>query len=502
MSEFFRALSIAGAAQPAPRPDLGPGPMERALEGVGAVNSFLNNIVWGWPALILLAFVGVFMTCRTRFFQVSHFGHWIRETIGAVLRKDVSGHTQDKSISQFQALCTALAATVGTGNIAGITTAVTLGGAGAIFWLWVSALLGMATKYSEVLLSVKFRERNAQGDWVGGPMYYIKNGLGKNWKWLGVIFCIFGGLASFGIGNAVQVGNITDSINTAIQAFVPAAAESRNMINIVLAIILMIIVGVVLIGGIKRIGAVTEKLVPVMSAIYILACLAVVLFNIGEIPRVFGMIFQGAFSPEAVTGGAAGIGVKLCITWGVKRGVFSNEAGLGSAPIAHAASSESNPVKQGLYGIFEVFMDTIVICTLSGLTLLLTLDASTLNYGVAGSTSLNAMALGTVFGGKAGALVIAIGLSLFALSTALSWGLYGTRCWEFLLGEKAVKPYQIIYTLVVLISATMSLDLAWDIADTLNGLMAIPNLIGLILLCPVVFKLTKEYFDNEKQLRR
>ena len=267
-------------------------------------------------------------------------------------------------------------------------------------------------------------------------------------------------------------------------------------INVVLAVILMIVVGIVLIGGIKRIGAVTEKLVPVMAAIYIVACLLVVVFNITKVPHVFGMIFQGAFSPQAVTGGAAGIGMKLCITWGVKRGVFSNEAGLGSAPMAHAASSESNPVKQGLYGIFEVFMDTIVICTLSGLTILLALDEATLNYGTQGTTALNAQALGTVFGPKLGALIIAIGLSLFALSTILSWGLYGTRCWEFILGSKAIKPYQIIYTLVIIVSATMNLSLAWDIADTLNGLMAIPNLIGVLALCPVVFKLTKEHFTG------
>jgi len=394
------------------------------------------------------------------------------------------------------------------GNIAGVAGAIITGGAGAVFWMWLSALFGMMTNYSENVLGIYYRRKNPKGEWSGGAMYYLQDGIkGKKVigflaKPLAVLFSLFCVFASFGIGNAVQVGNITDSINTAIQAFVPAAAESRNMINIVLAIILMIIVGVVLIGGIKRIGAVTEKLVPVMSAIYILACLAVVLFNITEIPRVFGMIFQGAFSPEAVTGGAAGIGVKLCITWGVKRGVFSNEAGLGSAPIAHAASSESNPVKQGLYGIFEVFMDTIVICTLSGLTILLALDEAALNYGVQGTTALNAQALGTVFGPKIGALIIAVGLSLFALSTILSWGLYGTRCWEFILGSKAIKPYQIIYTLVIIISATMELGLAWDIADTLNGLMAIPNLIGIIVLCPVVFKLTNEYFSGNKNLRK
>ena len=473
--------------------------MNQIYDAIAAGNGWLNGIVWGVPALVLLMGAGIILTVGLKGFQFRKFGYAMKNTIGKMFSKQAA---KEGEVTPFQALTTALAATVGTGNIAGITTAVTLGGAGSIFWLWVSALLGMATKYSEVLLSVKFRERNAQGDWVGGPMYYIKNGLGKNWKWLGVVFCVFGGLASFGIGNAVQVGNITDSINTAIQSFVPAAAEQKMTINIVLAVILMIIVGIVLIGGIKRIGAVTEKLVPVMSAIYILACLVVVICNITKVPHVFGMIFQGAFSPEAVTGGAAGIGMKLCITWGVKRGVFSNEAGLGSAPIAHAASSESNPVRQGLYGIFEVFMDTIVICTLSGLTILLALDSSTLNYGVAGDTSLNAMALGSVFGNKAGALIIAIGMSLFALSTALSWGLYGTRCWEFLLGEKAVRPYQILYTLVVIISATMNLSLAWDIADTFNGLMAIPNLIALIALCPVVIKTTQEFFNGQRRFKK
>ncbi len=473
--------------------------MAQIYEAIAKGNDWLNGIVWGIPALVLLMAAGIILTVGLKGFQFRKFGYAMKNTVGKMFKKQTA---KAGEVTPLQALTTALAATVGTGNIAGITAAVTLGGAGAIFWLWVSALLGMATKYSEVMLSVKYRERNVLGDWVGGPMYYIKNGLGKNWKWLGVIFCIFGGLASFGIGNAVQVGAITESINDAIQAFNPGAAEYQMVINIVVAVILMVIIGVVLVGGIKRIGEVTEFLVPIMSVIYIVACLIVVGVNITKVPHVFGMIFQGAFSPQAVTGGAAGIGIKLCIEWGVKRGVFSNEAGLGSAPIAHAATSETNPVRQGLYGIFEVFMDTIVICTLSGLTLLLALDESAMNYGVKGGTSLNAQALGTVLGGRTGALIIAIGLSLFALSTVLSWGLYGTRCWEFLLGEKAVKPYQVIFTLVVIISATMDLSLAWNIADTLNGLMAIPNLIALIALCPVVFKTTREYFDNERKLRK
>ena len=473
--------------------------MEQIYQTIENGNKWLNDIVWGIPALVLMMGAGIILTVGLKGFQFRKFGYAMKHTVGKMFKKQ---EAKAGEVTPLQALTTALAATVGTGNIAGITFAVTLGGPGSIFWLWVSALLGMATKYSEVMLSVKYRERNVFGDWVGGPMYYIKNGLGKNWKWLGAIFCLFGGLASFGIGNAVQVGEITSAVNTAIQSFAPSAAEHQTVINIVLAVILMIIIGVVLVGGIKRIGEVTEFMVPIMSVIYIVACLLVVGTNITKVPHVFAMIFQGAFTPEGVTGGAAAITIKTCIEWGVKRGVFSNEAGLGSAPIAHAASSETNPVKQGLYGIFEVFMDTIVICTLSGLTLLLALDADTINYGVKGTTALNAQALGTVLGGKTGALIIAIGLSLFALSTVLSWGLYGTRCWEFLLGEKAVKPYQILFTLVVIISATMDLKLAWSIADTLNGLMAIPNLIALIALCPVVFKMTREYFDNERRLRK
>jgi len=467
--------------------------MDGFVSAIAKVNSAVNNVVWGVPALFLLMGAGIVLTLGLKGFQFRKFGYAMKNTVGKMFEKQQAGEGE---VTPIQALTTALAATVGTGNIAGVTTAVTLGGAGTLFWLWISALLGMATKYSEALLAVKFRERNEQGDWVGGPMYYIKNGLGKKWTWLAAVFCIFGGLASFGIGNAVQVGNIIDSINNAIVQFVPSAAAQTKVINMVLGVVLMAIVGVVLIGGIKRIGSVTERLVPIMAIIYIASCLVVVAANVASVPRIFGMIFQGAFTPAAVTGGAAGIGVKLCVQWGVKRGVFSNEAGLGSAPIAHAATSETDPVKQGLYGIFEVFMDSIVICTLSGLTILLALDQTTLHYGVEGTTALNAMALGSVFGPKLGSLIIAVGLSLFALSTVLSWGLYGTRCWEFIFGAKAIKPYQVIFTAVVLVGATLELDLAWAIADTLNGLMAIPNLIGVLLLCPVVFQATKEHFQK------
>ena len=354
----------------------------------------------------------------------------------------------------------------------------------------------MATKYSEVLLAVRFRERNKYGDWVGGPMYYIKNGLGKNWRWLGAIFCIFAALAAFGIGNAVQVGNITDSINTVILSFNPSF-EGQKTVNVVLGILLMVLTGIVIFGGIKRLGSVTEKLVPVMAVIYIVACLVVVIYYAKTLPAVFHDIFVGAFTPSGVTGGAVG-SMMLVITWGVKRGVFSNEAGLGSAPMAHAATSETDCVKQGLYGIFEVFMDTIVICTLSGLTILCAAKGAglDLNYGTEGTTSLNAAALGTVFTQKGGALIIAVGLALFAFSTILGWALYGTRCCEFLFGPKAIKPYQIIFLVVIFVGATMDLGLAWSIADTLNGLMALPNLIALVALSGVVVRETKRHFSE------
>ena len=463
------------------------------MELIASINSAINSVVWGVPMLVLLVGGGILLTVRTFGVQFRKFGYAMRNTLGKVFSKS---EAKEGEITPFQAMSTALAGTVGTGNIAGITTAVTLGGAGTIFWLWITALIGMCTKYSEVLLAVKFRERNKYGDWVGGPMYYIKNGLGKNWKWLGAIFCIFAALAAFGIGNAVQVGNITDSINTVILSFDPSF-EGQKTVNVVLGILIMVLTGIVIFGGIKRLGSVTEKLVPIMAVIYIVACLVVVIYYAGTLPAVFHDIFVGAFTPSGVTGGAVGSMI-LVITWGVKRGVFSNEAGLGSAPMAHAATSETDPVKQGLYGIFEVFMDTIIICTLSGLTILCAAKGAglDLNYGVEGTTSLNAAALGTVFTQKGGAIIIAVGLILFAYSTILGWALYGTRCCEFLFGPKAIKPYQIIFLIVIFVGATMDLSLAWSIADTLNGLMALPNLIALVALSGVVVRETKRHFSE------
>ncbi|MCI6991568.1 MAG: sodium:alanine symporter family protein [Clostridiales bacterium] len=463
------------------------------MELIASINSAINSVVWGVPMLVLLVGGGILLTVRTFGVQFRKFGYAMRNTLGKVFTKT---EAKEGEMTPFQAMSTALAGTVGTGNIAGITTAVTLGGAGTIFWLWITALIGMCTKYSEVLLAVKFRERNKYGDWVGGPMYYIKNGLGKNWKWLGAIFCVFAALAAFGIGNAVQVGNITSSINTVIVAFNPSF-EGQGTVNVILGIILVVLTAIVIFGGIKRLGAVTEKLVPIMAVIYIVACLVVVIYYAGTLPSVFHDIFVGAFTPAGVTGGAVGSMI-LVITWGVKRGVFSNEAGLGSAPMAHAATSETDCVKQGLYGIFEVFMDTIVICTLSGLTILCASKGAglDLNFGTEGSTALNAAALGTVFTQKGGALIIAVGLALFAFSTILGWALYGTRCCEFLFGPKAIKPYQIIFLVVIFVGATMDLGLAWSIADTLNGLMALPNLIALVALSGVVVRETKRHFSE------
>lgn len=361
--------------------------------------------------------------------------------------------------------------------------------------MWVSALFGMVTKFSEVTLAVKYRERNEKGDWCGGPMYYIKNGLGPKWKWLGTVFAVLGAIAAFGIGNIAQVNSIADSVKSVAIAFNEDAANKEMLICLITGICVAIFVALVLLGGVKRIGQVTEKLVPGMAVIYIVCALIVVFANLSAVPGVFASIFKGAFNPAAVTGGAAGISIKLAMTKGVGRGVFSNEAGLGSAPIAHAATSERNPVKQGLYGIFEVFMDTIVICTLTALVVLCS-GAADGNYGnndLAGVPTAVA-GFSSVFGDKVGSLILAVGLLLFATSTILGWALYGTRCAEFLFGSKIIRPYQIIFCLVVIGGAVADLSLVWTISDTLNGLMSIPNLIALLLLSPVVIKVTKEHF--------
>ena len=464
--------------------------------------SFLNGIAWGPWMLVLLVGTGVYLSARVGFLQFRKFGYSMKNTIGKVFRKQVAGEGE---VTPFQAVATALAATVGTGNIAGVTGAIAVGGPGAVFWMWLSALFGMVTKYAEVVLAVRYRERNDQGDWVGGPMYYIKNGLGAKWKWLAALFSLLAAIAAFGIGNMTQVNTIASSINTAIDAFGGNTAAATVVLfgqvvpvsSIVIGAIVAAIVALVLFGGIKRIGSVAEKMVPVMAAIYIICSLCVVCCNLGSVGKVFGMIFKGAFSAEAALGGAFGIAIMTTIQKGIGRGVFSNEAGLGSAPIAHAATSETDPVKQGMYGIFEVFMDTIVICTLTALTVLCGAESGVaIPWGKSAGTELIAAAFSTVFGTRIGALIVAVGIGLFALSTILSWSLYGTRCFEFLTGGKGVKAFQIVFVLVVIIGATLELELVWNIAEMLNGFMAIPNLVALLGLSGVVIKLTKEYFKK------
>ena len=458
----------------------------------------LNGIAWGPWMLLLLVGTGVYLSCRVGFIQFSKFGYAMRNTLGKIFQKREAGEGE---VTPFQAVATALAATVGTGNIAGVTGAICVGGPGAVFWMWISALFGMVTKYAEVVLAVRYRERNAEGDWVGGPMYYIRNGLGKSFNWLAYLFCVLGALAAFGIGNMTQVNTIATSINTAIDSFGGStAAYTVNFLgqtvpisSVMIGAVVAMIVGMVLFGGIKRIGAVAETMVPVMAAIYIIASVAVVGSNIENLGSVFAMIFKGAFSADAALGGAFGITIMTTIQKGVGRGVFSNEAGLGSAPMAHAASSEKNPVKQGLYGIFEVFMDTIVICTLTALTLLCG-AGDQIVWGQSAGVELIAASFSSVLGAQVGSTLVAVGITLFALSTILSWSLYGTRCFEFLTGGKGVKIYQVIFVSVVVIGATLKLDLVWDIADTLNGFMAVPNLVALLGLSGVVIKLTKEHF--------
>ena len=470
---------------------------------IAEIVKVLNDIAWGPWMLVLLVGTGVYLSVKVGFIQFRKFGYAMKNTIGKLFQKQTAAGGE---VTPFQAMTTALAATVGTGNIAGVTGAIAVGGPGAVFWMWISALFGMVTKYAEVVLAVKYRERNEKGDYVGGPMYYIKNGLGKKWNWLAVVFSILACLAAFGIGNMTQVNTIASSFNAAINAFGGNTAATTITLfgqvvpvsSIAVGGVVAVIVALTLFGGIKRIGSVTERLVPLMAAVYIICALCVIGTNLGSIGKIFAMIFKGAFSAEAALGGAFGITIMQTIQKGVGRGVFSNEAGLGSAPMAHAATSEKDPVKQGMYGIFEVFMDTIVICTLTAFTLLCGVESGvSITWGQSAGTELISAAFSTVFGGQIGSLIIVVAISLFALSTILSWSLYGTRCCEFLLGHKATLVYQIVFVSVIIIGATLDLELVWNIADTLNGFMAIPNLIALLGLSGVVIKLTKEHFVKD-----
>ncbi len=459
------------------------------------INGTINGIVWGLPMMVLILGVGIYLSIRCGFPQFCHFLHIMKNTLGKALEKT---EKKEGAVSPFKAMCTALAASIGTGNIAGVSGAIAIGGPGAIFWMWVSALLGMCTKFAEVTLAVNYRERNKEGDWVGGPMYYITSGLGKNFKWLASLFAVFGALAAFGIGNMTQINTIAGTINTAIEGFIPTTESQQTIISWVIAIICAIICAIVLLGGIQRLADVCSLLVPVMALIYIIASLAVIIANISGLSGAITAIVTGAFNPAAVSGGLAGVGIKTAITKGVGRGIFSNEAGLGSAPIAHAAADVDHPVKQGIYGVFEVFMDTIVVCTMTSFVVLLGVGVQNIEYGTDIGANLTIKGFESVFGGGIPGIAVAICLTLFALSTVLTWALYGTRCVEYLFGHKASKVYQVIFCLFACLAGGLELKLAWDIADTLNGLMAIPNLIAVALLSPVIVKLTKEYFNDIK----
>jgi len=460
------------------------------LSTIETINQVVNDFIWGVPAMVCIIGVGFYLSCRTGFLQIRKFSYAIQTTIGRMFRKR---NASDGALTPFQAVCTALAATVGTGNIAGVAGAIAIGGPGAVFWMWVSAVLGMCTKFAEVTLAVYYRETNKEGDLVGGPMYYIKNGLGKNWQFLAVLFSAFGVLTVFGTGNATQVNTITTAVNSALLSCGLISEGAVKTSNLIQGIIIAALVALILLGGVKRIGQVTEKLVPFMALLYIVLSVGIILFRIQALPSVIQAIFEGAFKPAAVTGGAVG-SLFMSMKKGVSRGIFSNEAGLGTGSIAHACADTRKPVKQGMFGIFEVFTDTIVICTLTALVILC--SQVPVGYGQAAGAELTIQGFISVYGNWV-SVFTAVAMCCFAFSTILGWGLYGARCIEFLFSEKVIKPFMVAYSLVAILGATADLGLMWNIAETFNGLMAIPNLIALFLLSGTVVKLAKEYFAGE-----
>ena len=461
------------------------------LESIIKINQAVNGFIWGVPAMICIIGVGLLLSVRTRFIQVRKFGAAMKNTIGKIFDKT---QAKDGSMSPFQAVCTALAGTVGTGNIAGVAGAIALGGPGAIFWMWCSAFLGMCTKFSEVTLAIHFREKNANGEYVGGPMYYIKNGLSKKWHFLAVLYALFGVLTVFGTGNATQVNTIVSSIHSALHNLHIIDGTVDERANLIFGIFIAAFVAMVLLGGIQRIGQVSEKLVPFMATLYVILAIGVVILHINRVPAVFAIIFKSAFTPQAATGGIIG-SMFLSMKKGVSRGIFSNEAGLGTGSIAHAGADTNNAVHQGMFGIFEVFMDTIVICTLTGLVILL--GAPNIVYGQAAGAELTISGFTATYGGWV-SIFTAVAMCCFAFSTIIGWGLYGSRCIEFLGGEKLVRPFLVAYSFVSIIGATINLGLLWDIADTFNGLMAIPNLIALLILSGQVKKLAIDVDQAEK----
>ena len=470
------------------------------IEKVTQINSAVNNIVWGVPALTLLIGTGVLMTVLTRFFQFTHFGHSMKETVGSLFKKrEILKNEDAHSISQFQALCTALSATIGTGNISGIAYAITMGGPGAVFWMWLAAIVGMMTNYSENVLGIYFCRKNERGEWCGGAMYYLRDGLGSKkgcqeiGKVLAALFSFFAVVASFGIGNMGQVASIKESVLNVARFTGNNTADGLIIGGAVAAVAALVII-----GGISRIASANERIVPFMAVFYIVGSLAIIVKNGGMVVPAFGAIFKGAFSMRAAAGGVGGAVIKQAVTWGFKRGVFSNEAGLGSSVMVHSASNVKEPVTQGLWGIFEVFFDTMIVCTMTAL-LILTSGIVDLETGasISGSTKLGlATEAFTATFGAFGGIFIAVAVTLFAFSTVLGWSYYGTKAWEYLFGTKATVVYKVLFLAVVIIGSTISADLVIDLSDTFNGLMAIPNLIGVLTLSGTVVAITNNYCER------
>ena len=461
------------------------------IETITAVNTAVNNFIWGVPAMVCIIGVGLLLSVRTGFLQIRKFPYTIKTTIGRMFRKK---DASDGAITPFQAVCTALAGTVGTGNIAGVAGAIAIGGPGAVFWMWCSALLGMCTKFAEVTLAVHFRERSETGEWVGGPMYYIKNGLGKRWQFLAFLYSLFGVLTVFGTGNATQVNTIVAAVDTALLEYGVVGSGFLSTLNLIAGIIVAMLVAMVLLGGIKRIGSVSEKLVPFMALFYIVLAVGVVGLNLPRLPYVLESIVAGAFNPAAFTGGTIG-SLFISMQKGVSRGIFSNEAGLGTGSIAHACADTKKPVKQGMFGIFEVFADTIVICTLTALVILC--SGTPVPYGAEAGAELTISGFTAAYGSWV-SLFTMVALCCFAFSTIIGWGLYGSTCISYLCRtEKVIRPFLVVYSFVAILGATVDLGLLWSIADTFNGLMAIPNLIALLLLSGTVVRLVREFFAGE-----
>ena len=481
--------------------------MENFFTTLAGINDKINAFIWVKIGLVLLIGTGILMTCCTKWFQITHLKHWWQQTIGGVFRRDSGVHakTDKKTISQFQALCTALAATIGTGNIAGVSAAIVIGGPGAVFWMWVAAFFGMMTNFSENVLGIYYRRRNSQGEWSGGAMYYLRDGLGgrKHCKTIGsvlaVLFSIFAILASFGIGNMGQINKIVLNMKSAFFGGVTATVGGVSVVSLGCGIVLMILAALIVIGGLQRIATVAERVVPFMAVLYIIGALVVFFTHIGSVGAMFAAIFRFAFGSKAVAGGAAGIAIQQAITQGCKRGVFSNEAGLGSSVMVHSSSNVKEPVTQGMWGIFEVFFDTFVVCTMTAIVVLSSgcIDLET-GLAVAGvdDATLVARAFGNVFG-PFGEKFVALAMLLFAFTTVLGWSQYGTKAVEYLFGEKATKIYKVIFVVMILSGAVMTSSLAWDISDTFNGLMMLPNLIGVVVLCPMVMKITKSYVNRK-----